>query len=189
MKRRRSVRKFKKDKFAIETLCSIVNAGLLAPSGADQSPYTIIILDDESLKREIRKESEAVDEDFHTDAPTWLKEWFAKKNITTEKAFLTDAPFLVVVAGNTHMPYWLESTWITITYILLAAEEEGLGTLTYTPGRMDFLVPLLDLPKEYSPVVIIPIGYPEEYPTKNETEKKNKIFFNKFGETHTNHLS
>lgn len=32
MKRRRSIRKFKKDKFAIEKLCSIVKAGLLAPS-------------------------------------------------------------------------------------------------------------------------------------------------------------
>ncbi len=189
MKHRRSIRKFKKNKFAIEKLCSIVNAGLLAPSGADQSPYAVIIINDEQLKIEIRQECELADKYFHTDSPRWLKEWFAKKNITPEKLFLTDAPFLIIVAGNTTMPYWLESTWIAITYIVLTAEEEGLCTLTYTPGRMDFLVPLLDLPKEYNPVVIIPIGYPDEYPIKSENEKENKIFFNKFGETNPTRLS
>ncbi len=80
------------------------------------------------------------------------------------------------------MPYWLESTWISIAYIILATEEEGLATLTYTPGQMKFLIPLLDLPEVYEPVVILPIGYPDESPTKiNNDDKKTQIFFNKFG--------
>ncbi len=182
MKRRRSIRKFKKDKFGIEKLCSILKASLLAPSGADQSPFTLIIIDNEQLKRQIRTECEVADKDFHEGSPAWLKEWFAKKNITTEKKFLTDAPFLVVLAGNTTMPYWLESTWISIAYLILAAEEEGLATLTYTPGQMKFLMPLLELPEVYEPVVILPIGYPDEFPTKIDNgDKETKIFFNKFG--------
>jgi iodotyrosine deiodinase len=190
MKRRRSVRKFKKDTFAIETLCSIVNAGLLAPSGADQSPYTIVIIDDEQLKKEIRKECELADKQFHEGAPNWLKEWFAKKGITSEKQFLTNAPFLVVIAGNTTMPYWLESTWIAIAYIILAAEDEGLATLTYTPGHMSFLRSLVDLPKEYEPVVIMPIGYSDESPVKDDDgNKEHRIFFNKYGATETSCLS
>ena len=118
MKRRRSIRKFKKEKFAIEELCLILNAGLLAPSGANQNPYIFVIIDDVQLKKEIRNECELADKGFHDEAPSWLKEWFSKKQITSEKPFLTDAPYLVVIAGNTTMPYWLESTWISVAYIL-----------------------------------------------------------------------
>lgn len=182
MKRRRSIRRFKRDTFPIEKLYSILKAGLLAPSGADQSPYILIIINKEPLKRQIRAECETADKGFHEESPDWLKDWFTKKNITSEKQFLTDAPFLVVIAGNTTMPYWLESTWISVAYIILATEEEGLATLTYTPGQMKFLIPILDLPEVYEPVVILPIGYPDESPTKiNNDDKETKIFFNKFG--------
>ncbi len=182
MKRRRSIRKFKKEKFAIEELCLILNAGLLAPSGANQNPYIFVIIDDVQLKKEIRNECELADKGFHDEAPSWLKEWFSKKQITSEKPFLTDAPYLVVIAGNTTMPYWLESTWISVAYILLAAEANGLSTLTYTPGQMSFLNLLLGLPEVYAPVVILPIGYPDEFPTKiDNDDKEAKIFFNKFG--------
>ena len=70
-----------------------------------------------------------------------------------------DAPYLIVVAGETDKPYWLESTWISISYMILAAENEGLGTLTYTPAETDFLNDLLELPKNFTSVVIIPVGY------------------------------
>jgi nitroreductase len=182
MKQRRSIRRFKRDKFAIEELCSILNAGQLAPSGANQNPYIFIIIDDMQLKKEIRNECELADKGFHDEAPSWLKEWFSEKQITSEKQFLTDAPYLIVIAGNTTMPYWLESTWISVAYILLAAEAEGLSTLTYTPGQMSFLISLLGLPKVYEPVAILPIGYSDEFPTKIDSgDKEAKIFFNKFG--------
>jgi hypothetical protein len=51
---------------------------------------------------------------------------------------------------------------------------EGLSTLTYTPGQMSFLISLLGS--------ILPIGYPDESPTKiGSDDKEAKIFFNKFG--------
>jgi nitroreductase len=56
-------------------------------------------------------------------------------------------------------PYWLESTWISISYIILTAEHEGLGTLTFTPDEIGFLKDILKLPEKIIPVVIIPIGY------------------------------
>ena len=69
---------------------------------------------------------------------------FKNKNISLEKNFLVDAPFLVVVAGESDKPHWLESTWVSIAYMILAAENEGLASLTYTPAEMDFLKDLLD---------------------------------------------
>ena len=48
---------------------------------------------------------------------------------------------------------------MSISYMILAAEAEGLGTITYTPSETDFLNDLIGLPKKFTSVVIIPVGY------------------------------
>jgi len=104
--------------------------------------------------------------------------------ITPEKRFLTEAPFLIVVAALTTMPYWLESTWISIAYVILTAEEKGLSSLTYTPGETGFLNSLIDIPKDHSVVTILPLGFSNE---KELSKPKRRditqiVFKNRFGE-------
>ena len=181
MKRRRSVRKYLSKAVPQEKLFRILQAGTLAPSGADQRPYIYIIVDDPKLKRRIREECEAADRAYHEGASGWMKEWLASKGITPEKPFLTEAPCLVVVVGETDKPYWLASAWVSIAYIILAAEEEGLATLTYTPGKMGFLKELLNLAENHQPVAIIPVGYAGEKLPAKETRVEGKIFYNRFG--------
>jgi len=77
-----------------------------------------------------------------------------------------------VVAGDKRAPYWLESTWISIAYMLLQAENQELGTLTYTPSDTTFLNKLLSIPDHYSVVAIIPVGYPAETPTTRTRPRK-----------------
>ena len=82
------------------------------------------------------------------------------------------------------MPYWLESTWISIGYMILAVEAKGLSSLTYTPSETGFLNALLDIPKDYCIVAILPIGFSEE---KQRSKPKRKnitqlVFKNRFGE-------
>jgi len=172
MRNRRSIRKYKKQPIPIEEVLQVLEAGRLAPSGANQQPWTYILVTDSKLKQEIRKEAEMVEKSFHCKAPESLKNWFKKQGITPQKSFLTEAPALIVVAGNTKFPYWLESTWISIAYILLQAESQGFGTLTYTPSDTRFLNKLLKTPKDYQPVAIIPIGYPAEKPSPKERPRK-----------------
>lgn len=162
MRNRRSIRVYRTEPVPGEKVAKILEAGRLAPSGANRQPWVYIVVDDEALKGEIRKRSEEADSLFHKEAPDWLKNWLKEEGITTTKQFLTDAPFLVVVAGNTKAPYWLESTWISIAYMILLAEKEGVGTLTYTPGNTEPLNKLLNLPKDYEVVAILPIGFPAE---------------------------
>ena len=159
MKNRRSTRNFLNKEVPEKKLNLILKAGRLAPSGADQKPYAYIVVDDIALKKKIKKYCEDVDKRFYNTSEEWFKKWMVKKNISLKKDFLVDAPYLIVVAGETDKPYWLESTWISISYMILAAEAEGLGTLTYTPSETDFLNDLLELPKKFTPVVIIPVGY------------------------------
>jgi len=158
MKNRKSTRDFSNKSFPREKLDKVLHAGQLSPSGADQKPFVYVVVDDIELKKKIKKSCESVDKKYNSKAPIWFKEWMQKKNISLNKEFLIVAPYLVIVAGEISKPYWLESTWISITYFVLAAENEGLGTLTYTPAEMGFLNKLLELPDGFQPVVIIPVG-------------------------------
>lgn len=159
MRNRRSTRNFLNKKVSEKKLLSILKAGLLAPSGADQKPFVYIVVDDPVLKKKIKQFCEKTDKKYFATAPEWFKQWMKKKKISLKKDFFVDAPFLVVVAGETDKPYWLESTWVSIAYMILAAENEGLASLTYTPAEMNFLKNLLHLPEIARPVAIIPVGY------------------------------
>jgi nitroreductase len=159
MKNRRSIRHFYSKKIPEKTLQRILKAGQYAPSGANKHPYSYIIIEDQMIKKDIKKHCEIVDKKFYKNSETWFKNWMKKKGISLKKDFLVEAPVLIVVTGEMDKPYWLESTWISITYVILAAEYEGLGTLTYTPSEIGFLKEILMLPEKIEPVVIIPIGY------------------------------
>lgn len=187
MRNRRSIRKYKKQTFSTKEILQVLEAGKLAPSGANQQPWTYILVTDKRLKQKIRKEAETVEESFHREAPKPLKNWFKKQGITPQKNFLTEAPALIVVAGYTKVPYWRESTWISIAYILLQAANQGFGTLTYTPSDTSFLNQLLKIPKDYQPVAIIPIGYPAEKPSPETRPRKPLETFvhrDKYGSMH-----
>jgi len=172
MKSRRSIRKYKKEPVPLEKIYKIMEAGRFAPSGANLQPWIYILVTDDKLKKEIRKEAEGMERNFHKMAPSQLKKWFKEQKITPEKSFLTEAPTLIVVAGFTKAPYWLESTWISIAYILLYAENQSLGTLTYTPSEVTFLNKLLNIPEDYRPVAILPIGHPAERPSSETRPRK-----------------
>jgi len=162
MKNRRSIRKYSNESIPLEKIYQTLEAGRYAPSGANVQPWIYIVVTDNELKEKIRREAEKIERRFYEKAPEQLKRWLNEQGITPEKNFLTEAPVLVVVAGLTKAPYWLESTWISIAYILLSVESQNLGTLTYTPMETVFLNKLLNIPEDYHPVAILPIGYPAE---------------------------
>jgi nitroreductase len=185
MKNRRSIRKYSKDPVPLEKIYQILEAGRYAPSGANLQPWIYIIVTDDELKEKIRKEAENVERNFHEKAPEQLKKWLKEQKITPEKSFLIEAPILVVVAGLTKAPYWLESTWISIAYILLSVESQKLGTLTYTPASTTFLNKLLNIPNEYCAVAILPIGYPAESPAPETRIRKpleQIVYLNRYGD-------
>jgi len=182
-RRRRSTRRYRSKPIPPAKLARVLQAGRLAPSGANTQPWRFIVVDDPEIKRRIREGSEEADREFHREAPLWLQQWLREQKITAEKDFLTDSPVLIVVAGRTGMPYWLESTWIAIAYMILAAEEEGLGSLTYTPGDTSFLNALLGIPEGYKVVAVLPLGFPQEKtPLRGERMDLEAIaFHNRFG--------
>ncbi len=180
MRRRRTVRKYQTTPIDEDSLNRIMEAATLPPSSADALPYAFIIVRDEVTKKSIRAGAEAIEKRFHPKMENELKKLIEVKNITAEKPFLTQAPVLLIVAGDTTIPYWLESTWIAVSYLLLAIENEGLASLTYTPSDIDFLRKILDIPRHMSPQVIVPVGHADEEIPPKDTRPEGKIHYERY---------
>ena len=56
--------------------------------------------------------------------------------------------------------YVMESVGIATGMLLVALHTAGLATLTHTPSPMGFLRDILGRPKNETPFVLLPIGYP-----------------------------
>jgi nitroreductase len=179
MAKRRSIRKYQTRAVPKAALVRVLKAAYFAPSGADRSGYELVVVSDPELKRQIRAQCELADAEWHRNAAPWLKAWLKKKGITPEKPFLEDAPHLICVFGDNKAPYWLGSTWLAVAYMLLAAEREGLATLTYTPGKSKFLQKLLNLKSNFVPVTILPLGYAAERIPSKRIKPGTRVYFDR----------
>jgi len=181
MARRRSMRKFKARSFSKLVLKRVLKAAYYAPSGADRSGYEMVVVTDPEIKRKIRAQCEAADAEWHCNAPAKIRRWLKMKGITPVKPFLENAPYLICVFGDNSAPYWLGSTWLAVAYLLLAAEREGLATLTYTPGKVRFLQKLLGVKPNLIPLVVLPIGYADERLPMKKIKPGTQVYFNRVG--------
>ena len=162
---RRTTRRFQNNPIEDEKLERILSAGLLAPSGSNKSPYMIYVIRDSKIKTLIRTEAEKVEKEFYERKRVNDKDftnWASKKELNYSKPHLTEAPVLLSIATDARFngKHAVESTWLTIAYILLAIENEGLCSVTYTPEQQTFMKDILHFPTYLIPQVILPIGYP-----------------------------
>ncbi|AAL81780.1 NADH oxidase [Pyrococcus furiosus DSM 3638] len=180
-KRRKTVRKFSKDRPPIELVFKAIETAKEAPSGMNAQPWKFVVIDNPELKARIREVCEVEEEKFYERIKGELKEWLVENEFTPEKPFLTEAPYLVLVFGYTKAPYWLQSVWIAVGYFLLALEEVELGTVTYTPPNTRPIEELLQVPREWRLQVILPVGYPDDPKPKLKRKSIEEVVsFNKF---------
>jgi iodotyrosine deiodinase len=168
---RRSVRHFGPEPVAQEVIDSLVRTASTAPSGAHKQPWTFCVVTDPVLKAAIRAAAEIEErENYHGRMPPeWLQD-LAPLGTDEHKPFLEVAPCLIVVFkrayettadGRTRKNYYVEeSVGIACGFLLAAARQAGLVTLTHTPSPMNFLAKLLGRPANERAFLLIPIGYP-----------------------------
>lgn len=169
-KRRKTVRKFKNKKVSIDDILYCIGVAKEAPSGMNAQPWKFLIMADDKKKEEIRKICEKGEKEFHKKVRENLSEWLKEKKISWKKEFLQKAPAIVIVLSFKKAPYFIQSTWLAIGYFLLALEEKGLATVTYTPPNSREICNYLKIPDKYKFEVILPIGYSEDK-KKKETRK------------------
>lgn len=175
MRRRRSIRDFASTPVPRQLVVDAIHAAALAPSGANQQPWTFVLIGDErQLRARIRAAAEAEERAGyeHRMSPEWL-EALAPLGTDWRKPHLTDAPWLIVVfeqayglrteSGRTRKVkhyYVRESVGIAVGILLAALTHTGLATLTHTPSPMGFLAEILGRPENERAYVVLPVGYP-----------------------------
>ena len=186
MSARRSVRFMSSEPVPFELIENAIRCAALAPSGANQQPWTFVVVKDVEIKRKIREAAEAEERESyeHRMPQAWL-DALAPLGTDWHKEFLETAPYLIVVFridfGLNHAAecetkskhyYVQESVGIATGFLLAALHMSGLATLTHTPSPMGFLSSILDRPKNERPFVLIPVGFPAADATVPEIAKK-----------------
>lgn len=187
MRQRRTIRDFAATSVPYELIENAVRAASLAPSGANQQPWTFVVVSDPALKRQIREAAEAEERESY--ARRMSAEWLATlKPLGTDwhKPHLEQAPYLIVVFEHAYgivadadgsersvkHYYVRESVGIAVGFLLASLTHAGLATLTHTPSPMAFLSALLQRPRNERAYVVIPVGYPAEDATVPTITKK-----------------
>lgn len=171
--RRRSVRDFSDRPVPRDLIETAIAIAGLAPSGANQQPWTFVAIGDASLKARIREAAEEEERAFYGGRAG--EEWLdALRPLGTDwqKPFLTTAPWLIAVFaqrygrgpdGKRVKHYYVpESVGIATGFLIAALHAMGLATLTHTPSPMGFLAEACGRPDSEKAYVLMPVGYPME---------------------------
>ncbi|MCY4061881.1 MAG: nitroreductase family protein [Chloroflexi bacterium] len=174
--KRRSVRHFSREPVPLNLIENAIRIAGSAPSGANQQPWTFVVISDPELKREIRIAAEAEEKESYERrmSQEWL-DALAPLGTDWRKPHIEDAPSVIVVFRQAYgirtdsetgeearvLHYYSEeSVGIAVGFLLAALHVSGLATLTHTPSPMKFLSEILDRPANERAFVLIPVGYP-----------------------------
>jgi len=182
-RRRRTVRAFSPEPVPLDVVENAIAAAGTAPSGANQQPWTFVLITDPELKRRLRAAAEEAErrnyEGRMSDASLEAR---APLGTDWHKPHLADAPVVIVVFeqayglqpdGSKVKHYYVrESVGIAVGLLLASLNAAGLATLTHTPSPMGFLSTLLERPVNERAYVVVPVGYPAAGATVPDLERK-----------------
>ena len=186
---RRTVRDFSSRAVPYELIENALAVAGSAPSGANQQPWSFVVVSDPALKRQIRSAAEAEEKESYQRRMS--QEWLdALAHLGTDwrKPHIEDAPYLIAVFRQAYgialdeatgeerrvkHYYSEESVGIAVGFLLSALHISGLATLTHTPSPMRFLREILERPLNERAYVLIPVGYPAEDAKAPLIEKKS----------------
>jgi nitroreductase len=187
MARRRSTRDFSSRPVPYELIENAIYAAHLAPSGANQQPWTFVVVSNADLKRQLREAAEAEEKEGyeHRMSREWL-DALAPLGTDWRKPHIEQAPYVIVVFAQIYglvtnpdgsqrkikHYYVQESVGIAVGMLLSSLTAAGLATLTHTPSPMGFLARVLQRPPNEHAYVLIPVGYPAEDATVPDITKK-----------------
>ena len=183
MGKRRSVRHFSPEPVPFELIENALLTAATAPSGANQQPWTFVVVADPQTKARIRAAAEHEEKLLYEERAS--EEYLeAIEPIGTDwiKPHITDAPYLIVVLeqpwgygpdGSKRKHYYVhESVGIAVGFLLASLHTAGLATLTHSPAPMGFLKDILGRPDNERPFLLIPVGYPAPAATVPKLRKK-----------------
>jgi len=173
MRRRRTVRNFSNQPVDRTIIENCLRAAGTAPSGANQQPWSFIVVTDQAVKRQIREAAEKIEKEFYSKEATkkWVNTLEHLGTVPT-KPFLENAPYLIAIFSQLYSYsenmdkikhyYVSESVGIATGMLITGLHHAGLVSMTYTPVNMRFLNKILERPSNEKPFMILVVGYPSE---------------------------
>lgn len=148
IKKRRSIRKFKKEKIPRRFVEKILKTAILAPSEGNLQPWFFVVVENSAIKEKIFKAG------------------------LNQEAIL-EADFVIVVCIDLKIAtskygergkelYSKQSTAAATQNMLLAATALGLGACWIGAFDENKVREILDLDENFRPVVLVPLGWPAE---------------------------
>lgn len=168
IRKRRTIRQFKKRKVPSTLLKRCVNAARLAPSGANLQPLEYIIIDDKKA-------------DYIFPLTRWagyLSDGCPKKE-KEPKAYI-----IILNNRDTRSSGFKYDAGIAAENIILTALEKGVGSCILGSIDRKKIKKLLKIPQKYTVCIAIALGYPDECPVKYDSEKDIKYWKDKDGRLH-----
>jgi iodotyrosine deiodinase len=183
MRTRRSVRHFSDEPVPAALVENAIRVAGSAPSGANQQPWSFVVVSDDAMKARIRVAAEREEELLYRErAGAEYLEAIRPIGTNWNKPHLTEAPILIAVFEQAWRPderdgkrkhyYVRESVGISVGFLLVALHLAGLATLTHAPSPMRFLSELLGRPEHERPFLLIPVGYPSSAAEVPRLDKK-----------------
>lgn len=157
IKQRRSVRAYKSKQVPEEKLQKVLNAARLAPSAHNAQDWKFVVVKDEEKRKKLAEA--ASDQEFIAQAPIII----AAVSLNPKEIMGCDVPSYAVDLA------------IAVDHITLQAIEEGLGTCWIGAFSQDKVKEILNIPKNYKVVVLLPLGFPADTPSPKIRKELNEI--------------
>lgn len=156
IKKRRSLRRYKKEPLPMKELALLVEAARWAPSAGNSQPWEFLLINDEDMVRALKSVS-----------PGWLKH----------------APALIVMCVNKNRKtnWSFMDVGAAMQNILLYAHSKGYGCCPIGSFVVETVIELLELPPHLEPVLFITVGYPDEEPPVTKRLSTDELVFKKVG--------
>jgi nitroreductase len=161
---RHSIRKYKSIPVEVEKLNRILEAARTSPSASNRQPWHFVVISDEATKNKL-KEAKV----YYREGGRW--EWFYS------------APIIICAFGEASKS-WIRSDGrdyrdvdvaIAFENLVLAATAEGLGTCWVGAFESKALKEVLGVPDGIEPIVLTPLGYPDEAPADRGRKSIDEI--------------
>ncbi len=155
IKTRRSIRKFSDQSVEPEKLQAILEAVRQAPSWSNLQCWHLVVVEEQAIREKI-SELSFVESFFAT---------YGYKSNPAQKA-LAQAPIVIIAcadplkSGNLHdQQYYMADMGIATENLMLAAHDQGLGTVFVGVYHEEHLKTLLGIPADIKIVGLFPLGY------------------------------
>jgi nitroreductase len=155
IKSRHSVRKYKPDRVDATVIRDAIECASRAPTAKNLQPWIFGIIQDKEMLRKIAQ-------------------------LTDHGKFIAEAPLCIAVFGEKQSAYFLEDCCAATENLIIALQAHGIGSCWVAGEKKayaDEVRKLLNVPKEYALVALVPAGNPADISIAPKKELK-KVTFN-----------